>query len=399
MDRREFLKLAAGATALAVCPINGNAGEQPGPPCPRTPLVPGPRARVTLSGVKKGSPDKTIQQAVREAALSATDFSWLSKGDAVFIKPAVNSGNPYPATTSPLALAAMIGLLKEKGAGRVVVGDMSGVEYVRFSPEGLTGSTRALMESSGVAAAVKAAGAELFAFEEAGWDAFYEDAPAAGSHWKKGIMMPNILKDMQHIVLMPRCSRHVLAGSTLGLKAAVGYWRHDTRLEYHHEAATFHEKTAEGNTVGTLVKKQRLVVTAADRVLATFGPDKGFVYEPETGLVIASESVAAHDMVSLAWLLENRRVMPDAEKDSYYDTSRVVAKVGNRFVVKWLGGWGQSFGSDTFIKDPLNAVWDDRALLRAFEVFGGVPRVVLERDGGVDEGLKNRLAEMVALPS
>ena len=83
-------------------------------------------------------------------------------------------------------------------------------------------------------------------------------------------MMPEILKSMQHIVLMPRCSRHVLAGSTLGLKAAVGYWRHDTRLEYHHAASSFHEKTAEGNTVGTLLKKQRLVISAADKVLATF---------------------------------------------------------------------------------------------------------------------------------
>jgi len=62
-------------------------------------------------------------------------------------------------------------------------------------------------------------------------------------------MMPNILKEVQHIVLMPRCSRHLLAGSSLGLKAAVGYWRHDTRLEYHRAAATLQEKTAEGNTV------------------------------------------------------------------------------------------------------------------------------------------------------
>ena len=71
-------------------------------------------------------------------------------------------------------------------------------------------------------------------------------------------MMPNILKEVQHIVLMPRCSRHILTGSTLGMKAAVGYWRHDTRLEYHRDAATLPEKTAEANTVSTLITKQRL---------------------------------------------------------------------------------------------------------------------------------------------
>ncbi len=74
---------------------------------------------------------------------------------------------------------------------------------------------------------------------------------------------------------MPRCARHVLAGSTLGLKAAVGYWRTDTRLEYHRDAATFQEKTAEGNTVQTLIQKQRLVLTAADKILTSFGPDQG----------------------------------------------------------------------------------------------------------------------------
>ena len=137
-------------------------------------------------------------------------------------------------------------LLKEKGAGRVIVGDMSGIEHVKLSSGGLSGSTRQLMEAAGMAEAVRAAGAEMHFFEEAGWQAFYEDSPASGAHWKRGLMMPNILKEVQHIVLMPRCSRHVLAGSTLGLKAAVGYWRTDTRLEYHRDAATFQEKTAEG---------------------------------------------------------------------------------------------------------------------------------------------------------
>ena len=101
--------------------------------------------------------------------------------------------------------------------------------------------------------------------------------PASGSNWKGGLMMPKILREVDHIVLMPRCSRHVLAGSTLGLKAAVGYWRTDTRLEYHRDASTFQEKTAEGNTVGTLLQKQRLVLTAADKILTSFGPDKGYV--------------------------------------------------------------------------------------------------------------------------
>ena len=238
--------------------------------------APGKPARVALAGLERGASPKTVKSAVRAAAESATNFSWLSKGDAVFIKPALNSGSPYPATTSPEAIGAVVEILKEKGARRVIVGDMCGIEHVKLSQEGLSGSSRSLMEASGMARAAEAAGAELHFFEEAGWAAFYEDFPAAGSHWKQGLMMPSILKEVDHVILMPRCARHVLAGSTLGLKAAVGYWRTDTRLEYHRDASTFQEKTAEGNTVNTLLKKQRLVISAADKILTTYGPDKGF---------------------------------------------------------------------------------------------------------------------------
>jgi uncharacterized protein (DUF362 family) len=139
---------------------------------------------------------------MNRAAAEAAHFSWLSKGDAVFIKPALNSGNPYPATTSPIAIGAIVGLLREKGARRVIVGDMSA--RTRNSHEGC-GSSRRLMESCGMARAVQAAGAEVHFFEEAGWDAFYEDGPAVDSHWKGALMMPTILKDVEHIILMPRC--------------------------------------------------------------------------------------------------------------------------------------------------------------------------------------------------
>ncbi|MCU0577534.1 MAG: DUF362 domain-containing protein [Desulfobacterota bacterium] len=399
MDRRRFLKLTAAAAAVAMNPLHRGAQASQVPGTSRR-LLPGPGTRVCLAGVAKGSPEQAIRTAVRSAAEAATDFSWLAKGDTVFIKPVVNSGKPYPATTSPIAVAAMIELLKEKGALRVVVGDMSGIESVRFTADSLSGSSRKLMESSGLARAVLASGGETHFFEEPGWHSFYEDVPADGTNWKRGIMMPKVLQEVQHIVLMPRCARHVLAGSTLGLKAAVGYWRHDTRLEYHRDAATLQEKTAEANTVGTLRTKQRLVLSAADKVLTTFGPDDGYVHEPETGLVMASESVVAHDMVSLAWLLENRRFIPEAQKNDFLDTSTVVPRVVNHVVAGWLGGMGPAFSSEKLTKNELNAIWDDRVITRACEVFGGVPGVLLEAsNNAVSADLKRRLTEMTALPA
>jgi uncharacterized protein (DUF362 family) len=383
---------------MAASSCNGVGGKPAFTPESR-PLAPGTPTRVILTGVTRMAGAQPIRKAVRAAAEAATDFAWLSRGDAVFIKPALNSGHPYPATTSPIALGAMVELLKEKGAGRVIVGDMSGIEHVKLSPGGLSGSTRQLMETAGMAGAVRAAGAEMHFFEESGWQAFYEDFPTAGAHWKRGLMMPNILQEVQHIVLMPRCSRHVLAGSTLGLKAAVGYWRTDTRLEYHRDASTFQEKTVEGNTVETLLRKQRLVLSAADKILTTFGPDKGLVFQPENGLVIASESVVAHDMVSLAWLLENRNHLPSSEKEGLKDpyNYQLAVTIANHWVVGKLGGWGPVFAAEKLTRNDIQTIWDDRVLNHAYRVFGGLPRVILETANGlVSETLVKKLDGMVA---
>ena len=148
-------------------------------------------AHVALAGTLKDASEQARRLAVRDAAEAATDFSWLSRGHAVFVKPALNSGRHYPATTSPVAIGAMVELLLEKGAGRVIVGDMAGIQLVKLRQGKLSGSTRRLMMAAGIAKAALAAGAELHFFEEAGWEAFYEDMPSEGSNWAAGLMMPN----------------------------------------------------------------------------------------------------------------------------------------------------------------------------------------------------------------
>ncbi|MGC8659959.1 MAG: DUF362 domain-containing protein, partial [Desulfomonilaceae bacterium] len=135
-------------------------------------------AKVFLAGVARRPADWVLEEALRASVEATTDFSWLARGDSVFIKPALNSGYSYPSTTSPQGISVMVRLLKEKGAGRVVVGDMSGIEHVKLTPRKLSGSTRKLMEKCGMADAILRSGAELHFFEEAGWNAFYEDYPA-----------------------------------------------------------------------------------------------------------------------------------------------------------------------------------------------------------------------------
>jgi uncharacterized protein (DUF362 family) len=401
MTRRRFTALAAGTLASLGLPAGRAQSAASRAPASLAGLAYADRSPVpvALAGVAHGAAEDATERAVREAAEAATDFSWLSGRDTVLIKPVCNSGNAYPATTDPIALATMIRMLREKGARRVVVADMSGVQVVRFRPDGLSGSTRELMHQSGMAQAAEAAGGEIHAFEEAGWEAFFEDAPEASASWSRPLQLPRILAEVDHVVLMPRCARHVLAGTTLGLKAGVGWWRHDTRLEYHRDAATLAEKTAEAATAPALRSRQRLVLTSATRVMSTFGPDEGWVAEPETGLVMASPSVVAHDMVSFAWLLENRRETPAEARDGMFEdpaTSSLMAEVANRFVTRWLGGLGAALGAESLGHNDVDGLWTDRVLRRAFEIEGGVPRVeLIAPDGSVPETLRQRLAASV----
>lgn len=82
---------------------------------------------MSCSWVVKGEHENSYE-LVKKTVEAATDFSCLSRGDRVLIKMALNSGNPYPATTDPWSVKCMVKLLKEKGAGKILVGDQSGFD-------------------------------------------------------------------------------------------------------------------------------------------------------------------------------------------------------------------------------------------------------------------------------
>jgi hypothetical protein len=65
-----------------------------------------------------------------------------------------------------------------------------------------------------------------------------------------------------------------------------------------------------------------------------------------------------------------------------------------------LGGWGPMLGSEKLIKNDIQAIWDDRVLNQAYQVFGGMPRVILEAaNNAFPEDLRNRLSEMTTRPA
>lgn len=379
MGRREFLQagalaaIAAGAPGCAR-PSAATAATAAPPPATRA------AARVAVAGVARGAPEAALAAAVRDAALAATDFAWLRPGDRVLLKVASNSPNPYPATTHPVAVGAMTALLRERGA-TVLVGDQAGVQHVHHTRTRQRGSTRTAFRANGLERAALASGAALLAFEEAGYDGYVAAEPAGG-HFRREIFLPRVLGQVDHVVLLPRLSRHCLAGSTLGLKMAVGWLREDSRLDLHREDATFLEKCADINAVPTLRDRLRLVLSVGTVLQTTYGPDFGWTAEPEVGLVLASAHIVDHDLAGLAYLLEMvERETPWAARA--LDPYPGLASALNRLFVWWVWGAGALAGMEGYAAPRLASPWDCRVLGRGCEILGGRPAgLALEVAGG-----------------
>jgi uncharacterized protein (DUF362 family) len=389
--RRRFLKTMGLSLMAASLPRSSGRAEVLG----RTPQFSDAGELVTLKALPLGARDDEVVAASRDVAEAATDFSWLSRGDTVLIKPASNSAKKYPATTSPLAIRAIVGLLKERGAGRVIVADKPGVEHVYQDRERQRSSSREVMTINGLHQATVESGAEAHYFDEAGYDAYFGERTEHDSHWRGELLFPNILNQVDHVVLLPRVSRHVLAGTTLGLKAAVGWLRDDSRLELHRDAKSFFEKIAEVNDARVLRQKLRLVLTVATKVQTTYGPDRGYAAEPNPGLIFGSTSLLAHDMVSLGWLLWSREhATPRAQIIQYRDPYMAFPGLFNRMFVGYIWGIRELLRSETYGRVPIRSVRTEPVISRAAAIWGGLPRLELEDLGsGLDEKIRAYLVD------
>lgn len=365
---------------------DGEAGDAPGE---TVRVAPGE----VLLGLYPSATHATAEAAVA-AALGSLDFSWLGRGDSVLLKVAANSGNEHPATTHPAAVRALVAELDRRGAGRVLVGEQSGVEWVRLGPAGRHSSTRERLGSAGLLAAIEASGAEPVFFDDHGWDGYFAATPPTGSAWDGPIYLPGVLRDVDHVVYLPRLSSHVIAGYTHALKLAVGWLRDDSRNDLHVRAGSFYEKYTDVNFVSELRDRIRLAVSFAEKVMLDFGPDEGTIHEVDPRIVVASTDLASHDAVATSLLVHLDRTVPEASSCSYpvCTYSAGLADVANRFFVESVvpSVTGMPWGPHTVAEyEPIAAhafeakLSGDRPLVRAWELAGGRPEHIDVRALGV----------------
>ncbi len=307
-SRREFIKLltAAGLVSSAMMPsVAEPSQEVVESPSVSLPVLPGYEPTVSSAWIPKGGHEQAID-LVRQTLNGATDYAWLKKGERILLKLALNSGNEFPATTDPWLLKSLITILREKGAGDILVGDQSGVFDVHWTPDKKLGSSRDLCKSTGLLDVIKESGVIPVFFEEEGYDAYIKTQPEGAHHWKKPLMISSVVNRVDHIIFMPRVSSHMMGDITSGFKLGVGFLRDDSRREFHSGGKDFYAMYEEINEIPEIKNKLRLSLTSGRKVLTTIGPDFGTVAVPEQGLIFASEDLLAHELLSYAWLQWNR---------------------------------------------------------------------------------------------
>jgi uncharacterized protein (DUF362 family) len=296
---------------------------------------------VIVKGVPADTRDSPPAASIRDVLLAVSDnLSWLREGDIVLLKPALNSPDPYPATTHPRVIEVVSRVLTEHGA-KVVIGDQSGIEHVLHDPGGvIRGSSRENFIRSGMGSKDDM---RFVSFEDGGWDTgFFHYRSENTRSWPYGFFISEWARKADHIIVLPRVSTHSQAGATLGLKCMVGMLREDSRMEFHANGPynNFISAAAKGSTLAAaddhshtffekiveisdaIRTKHRLTLFVATRAQTTFGPNRfgirigpvglgrANVVELKPGLVFASADPVAAETFALGLLKCLKKSVP-----------------------------------------------------------------------------------------
>jgi len=225
-----------------------------------------------------------VAQMVRRAVELAGGFAGLSSGATVLVKPNVNSNHPYPGTTNPEVVRAVVELVKEYEPKRIIVADRSNPAYDTFLA----------MKKVGIYQAAIEAGAEVIPLETYGW---VEVAPPGAENWPGGFEFSRLPREVDYMITLPVTKTHSIARFTMALKNTVGLIHPRSRdLLHSKEGRQFGAMLAEIN----LARPTDFIVMDGTRAFITGGPSTGELREPN--LVLATSDLVAADVVGLTLL-------------------------------------------------------------------------------------------------
>jgi len=253
-------------------------------------------AKVKTGGDIRAAIDRAI-------ALLGSLEQVIDRGDRVLLKPNFNSQDPYPGSTDPAFLRAVVELLLETGA-KVTIGESSG---------GIWKPTRKVFRKVGMFELARDLGVELVAFDDKPDD--WVRVKVNGDYLSS-VFMPRSAYEADKIVYLPLMKTHIRGRFSGALKLAVGFV-HPGELRALH-ARYLERKIAEIS----LCWQPNLVIMDGRKTFVSGGPDKGQLEKP--GVVLASGDLVAIDVEAIKVLLAyeaNNKLVADPWQSSQVTTA------------------------------------------------------------------------------
>jgi uncharacterized protein (DUF362 family) len=205
----------------------------------------------------------------------------VERGNEILLKPNFNTGDAPSGSSDPDFVKAVIELLYEHGASKVILGESS-----MFSL-----STRKVLEDTGMLRKAEEVGADVALFDEGKWVKV-----STGGKYLRTVSLPENALAAKKLVYVCCMKTHRWAEFTLSLKLAVGFMKPSERMLLH--ARNLEEKIADLN----LVVHPTLVIMDGRKCFISGGPACGELRNPN--VVLASGDRIAMDVGAIK-VIEN----------------------------------------------------------------------------------------------
>jgi uncharacterized protein (DUF362 family) len=220
----------------------------------------------------------SVEGNLKESILHSVDLiggfaKTVGKGDEILLKPNFNTGDAPPGSSDPDFVKAVIELLYEHGASKVVLGESSMSML----------STRKVLEETGMLKKAVEAGAEIMPFDDGEWVKV-----STGGKYLKAVSLPETALSPRKLVHVCCIKTHRWAKFTMSLKLSVGFMKPRERGRLH--LSRLEEKVADLN----LVVHPSLIIMDGRKCFISGGPARGELRTP--GLVLASGDRVAVDV-------------------------------------------------------------------------------------------------------
>lgn len=229
--------------------------------------------------IKKCEVTDDLKLAINATISELGGFSqFINAGDRVLVKPNINTADPFPASSDPAFIQAVVELVVAAGASQVIIGESS--TFYQNTIKNLEKLN--LFELEKIDSRIK-----VVSFDNGKWI----KKKIVGGNFLKSISVPEILDQVDKIIFLPCLKTHYIAKFTGALKLGVGLMKSIERMSLH--TAHTEEKIAELN----LAFQPDLIIMDGRKCFIAGGPSKGELREPN--LILASASRLAIDLAEI----------------------------------------------------------------------------------------------------